>query len=70
MQKTTFRGQSAAIWEFTFQGRARAFRSIDLGFGREGEREYDISVSAPSADWDTYRPIFDSVRDGFITSAS
>jgi hypothetical protein len=70
MQKTTFRGQPAAIWEFTFQGRARAFRAIDLGFGREGEREYDIYLSAPDAKWDTYRPVFDKVRDGFVTSGS
>jgi hypothetical protein len=70
MQQTTFRGQPAAVWEFTFQGRARAFRAIDLGFGREGEREYDIYLSAPDADWDAYRPTFDKARDGFITGVS
>lgn len=67
MQKTTFRGQPAAVWEFTFQGRARAFRAIDLGYGRAGEREYDIYLSAPDADWDTFRPVFDAVRDGLVT---
>lgn len=70
MQKTTLRGQPAAVWEFTFRGRARTFRAIDVGFGREGEREYDILLSAPDLEWDTYRPVFDKVRDGFITSAS
>jgi eukaryotic-like serine/threonine-protein kinase len=70
MQKTTLRGQPAAVWDFTFRGRARTFRTIDLGFGREGEREYDILLSAPDLEWDTYRPVFDKVRDGFITSAS
>ncbi len=69
MQKTTFQGRPAAVWEFTFKGRARAFRAIDLGFGREGEREYDIYLSAPEADWDTYRPAFDKVRDGFTLTA-
>jgi serine/threonine protein kinase len=69
MQKTTFRGQPAAVWEFTFQGRARTFRAIDLGYGREGGREYDIYLSAPDLDWDTYRPTFDKVRDGFTVSA-
>jgi serine/threonine protein kinase len=67
MQRTTFREQPAAIWEFTFQGRARPFRAIDLGYGREGGREYDIYLSAPEADWDTHRPVFDRVRDGFRT---
>ncbi|WP_328344541.1 hypothetical protein OG873_32730 [Streptomyces violaceus] len=65
MQRTTFREQPAAIWEFTFQGRARPFRAIDLGYGREGGREYDIHLSAPEAEWDTHRPVFDHVRDGF-----
>lgn len=70
MQQTTFRQQPAAIWEFTFQGRVRVFRAVDLGFGREGDREYDIYLSAPDAKWDTYRPVFDQARDGFVTSAS
>ena len=70
MQQTTFQQQPAAIWEFTFQGRARVFRAIDLGFGREGGREYDIYLSAPDVKWDTYRPVFDTARDGFVTSAS
>ncbi|MFJ5307264.1 serine/threonine-protein kinase [Streptomyces sp. NPDC088350] len=70
MQQTTFREQPAAVWEFTFQGRVRVFRAVDLGFGREGDREYDIYLSAPDAKWDTYRPVFDKVRDGFVTSAS
>ncbi|MER6357972.1 serine/threonine-protein kinase [Streptomyces sp. NPDC001634] len=68
MQQTTFRGQPAAVWEFTFQGRVRVFRAIDLGYGREGGREYDIYLSAPDAKWDTYRPVFDNVRDAFITT--
>ncbi|WP_338145767.1 serine/threonine-protein kinase [Streptomyces scabichelini] len=67
MQKTSFRAQPAAVWEFTFEGRARAFRAIDLGFGREGGKEYDLYLSAPEKDWDTYRPVFDKVRDGFDT---
>ncbi|MEU1345340.1 serine/threonine-protein kinase [Streptomyces sp. NPDC005827] len=68
LQRTAFRGQPAAIWEFTFRGRARVFRAIDLGYGREGGREYDIYLSAPDAAWNTYRPVFDNVRDGFRTT--
>ncbi|MEU6251174.1 serine/threonine-protein kinase [Streptomyces sp. NPDC047043] len=65
LQKTTFRGKPAAVWEFTFHGRARAFRAIDLGYGTAGGREYDIYLSAPNAQWNSYRPVFDAVRDGF-----
>ncbi|WP_369362305.1 serine/threonine-protein kinase [Streptomyces sp. CG4] len=70
MQQTAFRGQPAAVWEFTFKGRARSFRAIDLGYGREGAREYDIYLSAPESQWDTYRPVFDQVTQGFTTNAS
>ncbi|MFI6277376.1 protein kinase [Streptomyces sp. NPDC050988] len=65
MQRTTFQGKPAAVWEFTFQGQARAFRAIDFGFGEEGGTEYDIYLSAPEAQWDTHRPVFDTVKTGF-----
>ncbi|MGW0654508.1 protein kinase domain-containing protein [Streptomyces umbrinus] len=65
MQRTTFQGQPAAVWEFTFQGQVRAFRAIDFGFGEEGGTEYDIYLSAPEAQWDTHRPVFDTVKSGF-----
>ena len=67
MQRTTFQGQPAAVWEFTFEGRVRAFRAIDFGFGQEGGTEYDIYLSAPEKQWDTYRPVFDKVKAGFRT---
>ncbi|WP_258053409.1 serine/threonine-protein kinase [Streptomyces sp. Ru72] len=70
MQQTTFRGEPAAVWEFTFKGRVRAFRAVDLGYGREGGREYDIYLSAPEAKWDAYRPVFDHARDGFAATGS
>ncbi|GHF17332.1 serine/threonine-protein kinase [Streptomyces morookaense] len=65
LQATSFRGQSAAVWEFTFDGSVRSYRAIDLGFGREGGKEYAIYLSAPAAEWDRHRPVFDVVRDGF-----
>ncbi|MEU1824589.1 serine/threonine-protein kinase [Streptomyces abikoensis] len=67
LQETTFRDEPAAIWEFTWSGRARDFQAVDLGFGREGGAEYAIYLSAPKADWERHRPVFDVVRDGFRT---
>ncbi|MFI9721445.1 protein kinase [Streptomyces sp. NPDC052396] len=64
LQPTRYRGRPAAVWEFSWQGRARKFRAIDLGFGQEGGNEYAIYLSAPDAQWDHYRPAFDAVRDG------
>nr|WP_281396775.1 serine/threonine protein kinase [Streptomyces olivoverticillatus] len=68
LQGTTFRGEPAAVWEFTWNGRARDFRAIDLGFGREGGNEYAIYVSGPKDGWDRHRNVFDAVRDGFRPS--
>ncbi|MFI5523141.1 serine/threonine-protein kinase [Streptomyces platensis] len=65
LQPTSFQGDPAAIWEFTFGGRARMFRGIDLGFGSKGDKEYAIYVSAPDADWATYEKVFSTVKDGF-----
>jgi tRNA A-37 threonylcarbamoyl transferase component Bud32 len=65
MDRTTFQGKPAVVWEFTFKGRARVFRAKDLGFGQEGGREYDIYLSAPDLKWDTFRPVFDTVSAGF-----
>ncbi|MEU5051232.1 protein kinase [Streptomyces sp. NPDC021096] len=65
MQSTEFRGQPAAIWEFSWRGRARDFRAADLGFGRPGGNEYAIYLSAPAADWHKHKKVFDDVRDGF-----
>ncbi|WJY40194.1 serine/threonine-protein kinase [Streptomyces sp. P9-2B-2] len=65
LQPTVFQDDPAAIWEFTFGGRARTFRGIDLGFGREGGKEYAIYVSAPEADWARYEKVFSTVKDGF-----
>lgn len=65
LQDTIFQGDPAAIWEFSFQGRAREYRGIDLGFGREGDKEYAIYVSAPSANWPKFEEVFSNVKDGF-----
>ncbi|UNO40339.1 serine/threonine-protein kinase [Streptomyces sp. MST-110588] len=65
LQDTMFRGQPAAVWEYKFMGRVREYRVIDLGFGREGGKEYAIYVSGPSAGWQSSAEIFAKVRDGF-----
>ncbi|WP_406436739.1 hypothetical protein OHB14_61460 [Streptomyces sp. NBC_01613] len=65
LHKTTFKEHPASVWEFTFHGRARAVPAMDLGYGTESGRECDIYLSAPDARWDTYRPVFDTVRERF-----
>ncbi|MET9646563.1 serine/threonine-protein kinase [Streptomyces syringium] len=65
MQETKFRGEPAAVWEFTFKGRVREFRAIDLGFGREGGNEYALYLSAPKDEWNRHVSVFNVLRDGF-----
>ncbi|WP_229822342.1 protein kinase domain-containing protein [Streptomyces netropsis] len=65
MQETKFRGEPAAVWEFTFKGRVREFRAIDLGFGREGGNEYALYLSAPKDEWNRHVSVFHALRDGF-----
>ncbi|MCF3103894.1 serine/threonine protein kinase [Streptomyces roseoverticillatus] len=69
MQSTEYRGMPAAVWEFSWKGRAREYRAADLGFGRPGEKEYAIYLSAPKADWHKHSPVFDAVREGFRSDA-
>ncbi|OEV05210.1 serine/threonine-protein kinase [Streptomyces oceani] len=66
MQRTTYRGMPAAVWEFTFQGREREFRAIYLGFGKPGGKEYALYLSAPSADWGSGQKVFAQVRERLV----
>ncbi|MFI6009282.1 serine/threonine-protein kinase [Streptomyces sp. NPDC051243] len=64
MAETTFRGQPAAYWEFTFDGRARQYRAAELAFASTDGTQYVIYLSAPDADWHEYRPVFDTAVNG------
>jgi hypothetical protein len=64
MTATKWRGRPAAVWEFSFQGSARAWRAIDLAFGTEGGTGYAVYLSAPQGQWARYRPVFQAAADG------
>ncbi|MFJ5220561.1 serine/threonine protein kinase, partial [Streptomyces sp. NPDC088354] len=64
MQSTQWRGRPAAIWEFTFRGKVRPFRAIDLGFGQPGEQEFTVYLSAPADQWASRRAVFEHAVDG------
>ncbi|GHH05856.1 serine/threonine-protein kinase [Streptomyces lanatus] len=64
MAETTFRGRPAGYWEFTFDGRARAYRAAELAFANTHGTQYVIYLSAPDADWHKYRPVFDAALNG------
>lgn len=64
MTRTTFRGQPAGYWEFTFDGRARKYRAAELAFAATDGTQYVIYLSAPNAQWGEYRPAFDIAANG------
>ncbi|MFF8788923.1 serine/threonine-protein kinase [Streptomyces sp. NPDC015125] len=65
MDSTTFRERPAGYWEFTFDGRERKFRAVELAFSGADGTQYVIYLSAPDAQWNTYRPMFDTAVKGF-----
>ncbi|OIJ94944.1 serine/threonine protein kinase [Streptomyces sp. MUSC 14] len=64
MEHTTFRGRPAGYWEFTFQGRAREYRAVELAFSGTDGTQYVVYLSAPNEQWNQYRPAFDTAVDG------
>ncbi|MEV0371219.1 serine/threonine-protein kinase [Streptomyces sp. NPDC050636] len=64
MVATTFRGRPAGYWEFTFQGRVRGYRAAELAFAGADGTQYVVYLSAPAAQWNEYRPVFDNAVKG------
>ncbi len=52
--------ESAALWEFTWQGKLRPYHAIDLGFGQEGATAYALYLSAPDSEWSDQKPRFET----------
>ena len=57
--------EPAAIWEYTWQGKARTWHAIDLGFGKEGGTEYAVYLSAPDLQWPDRLPVFSTAATTF-----
>ncbi|MCZ1008928.1 hypothetical protein O1L68_21490 [Streptomyces lydicus] len=64
MDPTAFRGRPAGYWEFTFDGKKRKYRAVELAFSGADDTQYVIYLSAPDARWNTYRPVFDTAVKG------
>ncbi|UQA94143.1 serine/threonine-protein kinase [Streptomyces halobius] len=64
MGPTTFRGRPAGYWEFTFQGDVRKYRAVELAFADADGTQYVVYLSAPNAQWNEYRPVFDTAIRG------
>ncbi|MFF4698829.1 serine/threonine-protein kinase [Streptomyces chattanoogensis] len=64
MAPTTFRGRPAGYWEFTFDGRLREYRAVELAFSGADGTQYVVYLAAPNEQWHEYRPVFDNAVKG------
>ncbi|WP_405655616.1 serine/threonine-protein kinase [Streptomyces sp. RK9] len=64
MTSTTFRGTPAGYWEFTFDGKARTYRAVEMAFADADGTQYVVYLSAPDAEWKRHRPVFDAAVKG------
>ncbi|MEU8783421.1 serine/threonine-protein kinase [Streptomyces sp. NPDC048637] len=69
MDPTTFRGRPAGYWEFTFNGSERKYRAVELAFSSTDGTQYVVYLSAPDAQWNRYRPVFDNAVKGIRLDA-
>ncbi|MEV1055549.1 serine/threonine-protein kinase [Streptomyces sp. NPDC049887] len=64
MTASTVHGRPAGYWEFTFNGKVRKFRAVEVAFADPANTHYGIYFSAPDAEWDKHRPVFDTAVQG------
>lgn len=64
MTASTVHGRPAGYWEFTFNGKVRKFRAVEVAFADTAGTQYVVYFSAPDAEWDRHRPVFDTAVAG------
>ncbi|WP_327381531.1 serine/threonine-protein kinase [Streptomyces sp. NBC_01207] len=64
MTASTVHGRPAGYWEFTFNGKVRTFRAVEVAFADTAGTQYVVYFSAPDAEWDQHRPVFDTAVEG------
>jgi hypothetical protein len=58
IRQATINGRNAAIWEFELQTPTGRVRKVDVAV-HDGKNGYAVLGTAPAADFENYRPIFD-----------
>ncbi|MFG2988311.1 protein kinase [Streptomyces sp. NPDC048257] len=64
MTTSTVHGRPAGYWEFTFNGKVRKFRAVEVAFADADGTQYVVYFSAPDAEWARHRPVFDAAVEG------
>ncbi len=67
LTETTFRGQPAALLEYTYTAGGAELRAYNLNI-LAGDRAYALNLQSHAADWDEVEPMFASMVGGFQPS--
>ncbi|WP_323181810.1 serine/threonine-protein kinase [Streptomyces sp. NBC_00424] len=64
MTAATVHGRPAGYWEFTFEGKVRKFRAVEVALADAAGTQYVVYFSAPDEEWARHRPVFDTAVEG------
>jgi eukaryotic-like serine/threonine-protein kinase len=64
LEPATYRGEDAALWEYTYTDGGAALHAVNLNL-LAGERAYALNLQSPAADWEEVGALFPAIAGGF-----
>jgi eukaryotic-like serine/threonine-protein kinase len=64
LEPATFRGEDAALWEYTYTSGGASLHAVNLNL-LAGERAYALNLQSPAGDWDDVGALFPAIAGGF-----
>jgi eukaryotic-like serine/threonine-protein kinase len=64
LEPATYRGEDAALWEYTYSSGGAALHAVNLNL-LSGERAYALNLQAPAGDWEEVGGLFPAIAGGF-----
>jgi eukaryotic-like serine/threonine-protein kinase len=64
LEPATYRGEDAALWEYTYRDGGADLHALNLNV-LAGDRAYALNLQAPAEDWDEVAALFPAIAGGF-----
>jgi eukaryotic-like serine/threonine-protein kinase len=64
LEPATFRGEDAALWEYTYTDGGAALHAVNLNL-LSGDRAYALNLQSPAGDWEEVGALFPAFTGGF-----
>jgi eukaryotic-like serine/threonine-protein kinase len=64
LEPATYRGEDAALWEYTYRSGGAALHAVNLNL-LSGDRAYALNLQAPAGDWEEVGGLFPAIAGGF-----